>query len=355
MEKEFAWPLPGNKKIKEFLQKNLLSEKLAQSYVFFGPRDTGKKSLAQKFAQSVICENQSRVFSSAEEKILLPCGKCQNCLDFERGKFSDYYFLRREINPKTGQKRTQVSIDQIRNLIERLNKSSFVKTQTAKVAVIEDAEFLSLEAANALLKTLEEPTGKTVMILLTENLDAILPTILSRSQILRFGAVDFAEIYDELKNFDYNRDDLKEAVGLAGGRIVLAMKYLSDKQILADKKQLAQKAWALLIDNDFGKFKKIESLFSEDKKNEFLAEWLKEFSLIGRDLLMMKHSLPKSLSNFFLREEYEKFQSTLNAADLSDFLVKIESTKKMIWQNVSPRLAFENLLLNFSIKNKNTL
>ena len=348
MPVQFNWSIVGHEKIQQYLQQSLLTQKVGQFYVFAGPRDIGKKSLARKFAQSLLCEKNEL---AKTEKVVLPCGQCRHCRDFASGRYADYYFLNREINAKTEKRKTQISVEQVRNLIDKINMSSFSTKDYPKIVIIDEAESLSAEAANSLLKTLEEPNGRIVIFLLVENKDLLLPTILSRAQVLRFSTIDQDKIYENLlERENISRDLAKEVAGFSGGRYVTAMEYLQNPQSFSEQKEKISQAFSLLTQTNARKFQKIEELLGQENETEKVVSRLDDFSAIGRDLLLAQCGLQKLLQNVFLAESYEKVKNQITATDLLSFLMNIEFTKKNIWQNVSPRLAMENLLLNFSIK-----
>ncbi|MFA6537746.1 MAG: AAA family ATPase, partial [Patescibacteria group bacterium] len=256
MPVQFNWSIVGHEKIQQYLQQSLLTQKVGQFYVFAGPRDIGKKSLARKFAQSLLCEKNEL---AKTEKVVLPCGQCRHCRDFASGRYADYYFLNREINAKTEKRKTQISVEQVRNLIDKINMSSFSTKDYPKIVIIDEAESLSAEAANSLLKTLEEPNGRIVIFLLVENKDLLLPTILSRAQVLRFSTIDQDKIYENLlERENISRDLAKEVAGFSGGRYVTAMEYLQNPQSFSEQKEKISQAFSLLTQTNARKFQKIE-------------------------------------------------------------------------------------------------
>ncbi len=139
-----------------------MSGKLAQTYVFAGPRDLGKSSLALAFARNLWRQDRGVEVSQDDFTSLN----------------SDLYILDKEPEKK------QISVEQARDFIKRLSLSSF--SNSYKIGIIKEATTLSIEAQNALLKTLEEPKDKVIIILLIEDTSVLMPTILSRSQVLYF-------------------------------------------------------------------------------------------------------------------------------------------------------------------------
>ena len=202
------WPLIGNGHIFEFLSKSLAKKNMSGSYIFTGPANLGKTTAAHFFAQSLVCEDAD---SSRR-----PCGKCPACSEASKNIHSDIYLIKREEDKKN------ISIEQVRDFIRNLGMSSFLNSY--KIGIIKGAENLNESGFNALLKTLEEPKDKVVIILTVTDLEALPKTIISRSQILRFRAVAGDIIYDELvKNYKASRSQAKNFSRLAAGRPAWAL------------------------------------------------------------------------------------------------------------------------------------
>jgi len=195
MSKEinFDWPIVGHDKIKGFLQTTIRNNVLSHAFIFEGPAQVGKTLTAKLFANSIVCDGFENL---KEEKVTLPCHRCDACRQFSKNMHPDFYVLEREINEKTGVKKNFITVAQIRALQEKINKRAFLNSY--KIVLIPEAQYLNQEASNCLLKTLEEPAARTIMILITPNRDALLPTIQSRCQVLKFLPIIKERIYEYL-------------------------------------------------------------------------------------------------------------------------------------------------------------
>lgn len=158
------WDIIGHETQIEYLQSNISQGDLAHAYLFTGEEQVGKKRVALVFIKSLLCDATSK-----------PCGKCAPCLQIDRGIHPDAVFL-------SGNE--SIKIGEIRELISRMSLKPF--NSAYKIAVIDNAERLTPEASNALLKTLEEPPGEAVLILTTKDYSNLLPTIVSRLRIIKF-------------------------------------------------------------------------------------------------------------------------------------------------------------------------
>jgi DNA polymerase-3 subunit delta' len=189
--------IPGQDRVKAQLQAAIRSGTLSHAYVFAGPRGTGRKAMAHALAQTLHCTE------GGDDA----CGRCAECRKIENGNHPDVIRIDTE--------GSAVKIDQVREL----QKQFAYKTATAKprIYTIEGADRLTPQAANALLKFLEEPSSATVAILLTENSQALLPTIRSRTQQLVFLPLAPDRMEEALLKEGLPPALVKPAVRLASG------------------------------------------------------------------------------------------------------------------------------------------
>lgn len=157
----------GQERVIRILKKAIAHNRITHAYCFAGPKGVGKEQTAFTLAQALNCEDD-------DEK---PCGTCRFCRQIQHGNHPDVCRLEPE--------GASLKIDQMRRLQQQF--SFRPAANVTRVVIIRQAEKMTLEAANSLLKFLEEPTARMVAILLTEQPHAILPTILSRCQLLRFA------------------------------------------------------------------------------------------------------------------------------------------------------------------------
>ena len=199
-----AWPALGNQAAVDFLANNISKGKVAQAYIFAGPADLGKFSLATAFARNLLAADSSLAADFLDRP------QADDRSDFS-GLSGDIHILQLEEGKKN------ISIEQTRAFIKILSLSSFLNSY--KIGIIREAEKLSLEAANSLLKTLEESQPKVVIILTVNDLTALPATLVSRSQILYFHPVSSDLIYDFLvKSEQCDRNLARDLANLAAGR-----------------------------------------------------------------------------------------------------------------------------------------
>ncbi len=322
-KQKYSWPSIGNEKAIEFLNRSLESDKVAQTYVFVGPEELGKSTIALAFAKNL-----------------------QGSYD---GFNSDLYIL----SPEAGKK--GIGIEQVREFIKQLNLSSFMNSY--KIGLIKEADLLSEGAKSALLKTLEEPKDKVVIILLVTTEESLPATILSRSQKLYFYPVPAATIYDYLiEGYGANRSLAKELANLALGRPLKAIRYLENPELYKSYLESAESFLSLFNLDINARLKVLDGLFSDKTFSPeatasalsilLMAEGLlRDLLLISLDQAdrlqhnVIKSSLEKSLAVFGTEVE-NKVEAILKRLKL------IAQGKEYLEANVNPRLVLEQLIIN---------
>ncbi len=197
----------GNDKIKESLQEALRSGKISHSYLFIGKSGIGKKMIAKEFAKAILCLSENKY-----------CNNCKSCLEFDGSNNPDFILLEPEGNV--------IKIEQIRNMQKKIQEKPIISNK--KVYIIDNADLMTQEAQNALLKTLEEPPEFVTIILIGENENSFLATIKSRCMILHFMPIvasDMEMYLSEKFNINVNPNILDVYQGSIGKAI-----ELKDKQ-----------------------------------------------------------------------------------------------------------------------------
>ena len=185
----------GHNDIIRYIQSAVEQKKVSHAYIINGQRGAGKKMLARLFAMTLQCES----------KALEPCGDCRSCLQTKNGNQPDIITI-------THEKPTSISVDEIR---QQLNGDVMIKPYSSpyKIYVIPEADLMTPQAQNALLKTLEEPPEYAIIFLLTENVDALLPTIRSRCVMLKLKNIKDKLVkkylMEQMQVPDYQADCLK--------------------------------------------------------------------------------------------------------------------------------------------------
>jgi DNA polymerase III subunit delta' len=216
------------------LRRAYLADRLPHGLIFAGPTGVGKATTVCALAKLFLCE---------QPKSDSPCGRCESCRLVESGNHPDSHVITKELiryHDKTGKsKGINLSIDVIRpELIEPASRKAVMGR--GKVFVIEQAEVMTAQSQNALLKTLEEPAGRALIVLLTDQPDALLPTIRSRCQTVRFAALDPALAARELVKRGQDKALAARAAELASGSLGVALKWIEDGVIEPAEQLLGQ-------------------------------------------------------------------------------------------------------------------
>lgn len=308
------------------MERMLSSGRIVHAYLFTGAAGAGKRTLSDLFAQSLICTGEG-------DK---PCHVCHACIQFKTGNHPDIIRIQRE-KDKTG-----VSIDQIRNMQDELKVKPYQAGR--RICIIEDAHTLKDQAQNALLKTLEEPPANTLIFLLAENTNAVLPTILSRCQTLRVDRLSRNEaaqiLMDRLK---LPRDEALVLAALSQGNPGKALSLAEDEDYRSKRASLLE---GMKLAGTY-KILDLAAVFIDNK--EKYDELLDVLVLWARDLLLLHETNTADLiinvdKISMLNEQSKVFTSKA----LQDIIELIEKSRKIIKSNGNYQLTIENMLLGFS-------
>lgn len=324
-QKKFDWPQIGNDGLLEFLDRSLTSLKLAQTYIFSGPEDLGKSTLALAFARNLLLSDKS------------------DLADFSAVN-SDLHILSRE----TGKK--NISIEAVRDFIKTLSLSSFLNSY--KIGIIKEAQTLSDEAANALLKTLEEPREKVIIILLTTSVDLLPATITSRAQVLYFYPVSFDSVYDYLTSeLNLKRGSAKEMAALAAGRPLLAAKFVQDEAFYESLLSSAKLFLSFLNSDISSRLQNLQSFLADHKPltvnqtDDILESWQR----ITRDLILFALDCPDLIQHQALLVEIKKIDFSDKESALlyyANVLELLSTLKNYLGANVTPTNVLEQVIYN---------
>jgi DNA polymerase-3 subunit delta' len=227
----------------ETLRRAWKSERLPHGMIFAGPAGVGKATTACALGALVLCEK-----SKGDDA----CGKCESCTLMGAGNHPDYHSVYRQLIrlEKESSKARDLPIDVIRQYV--VGPAGLKAAMgRGKVFVVEEADLMNAAAQNALLKTLEEPPGPTLVILLTDSPNSLLPTIRSRAQIVRFHALDEKIVQRELEKRGIGKGPAAEAAGLAEGSLGVALRWIEDG-VVVQAKELIRQIDALLAGKEPG-------------------------------------------------------------------------------------------------------
>lgn len=348
-ENKIKSPFVGNNKIIDYFSKSVKNSNISSFYLFLGPRDLGKVTMAEYLAKLLLCRNRT------SKNILEPCEKCPSCqqLDFQKNDselddlniiHGDFHILHKEKDKKN------ITVDQVRDLISQLNMSSFFGSY--KIGIIKNAQDLSEEAANALLKTLEEPKQKVIIFMTSDNEDGLPKTIISRSQVFRFYPADKNVIYDHLvDDYQASRSLAKNLSRLSLGRPALSIKYLKDQAFYEEYLNKARAFLAVASTDDINS--RLEIISNAVGKNFFGQEAAKEtadmlnvWQGLIRDLMLANYDLVDLMQHQVLESEIFKIKSYFKISRIIQLDGIFQRGKEYLRANVNPKAVIEGVVIN---------
>lgn len=320
-----TWGIIGNELVVDALRQSV-PNKLVHAYLFSGVSKVGKFTTAKSFVKSIECYNTEKDF----------CGKCVNCLSIDSGFHPDVCILE-----PSGEKKKEINVKMIREL--QKNLSLYPYQGKYKVAIIREAHKMNREAANALLKTLEEPSKNVVLILTSSAHQELLPTILSRCAQYSFLMTKKENIASFLETKVVDKKYLRQVVSLSQGRPGLAIDLAKNKEIIKEREivlgDLEENIGKFLVD----KFKFVENN-CEDKEKVLvmLGVWHTYF----RDIMLYHLGLVDLIVNSHCMENIKKHKDRYTVEKISVIQRTIEGTIMLLAKtNTNVRLALENLML----------
>jgi DNA polymerase-3 subunit delta' len=305
------------------------ARRLSQAYCFFGPPGVGKRATALALAQAVNCLAST---AQAPGTAADACGTCAACRKVAAGLHPDVT----EVRPAG---KTVIGIDQVREVTARAALRAY--EGRTKVFILDPAELMQEPAANALLKTLEEPTGATLFILVTGTPSALLPTILSRCQGVRFDPLGEGPLRDILVRRGRTPEAAAAAAALAGGSAerALALEVEEDR---AARDRIVQEVWGGL-GSLVSVLERAEELARDRAKLEASLEILVTFT---RDLAVAKVGGPTAaLVHTDRRAEVTRLAAGCSVgAILATYEAQVEA-RRALAKNANPRFTAERMLL----------
>ena len=272
----------------------------------------------------------------------MPCEGCVFCQQLNKGIHPDVFYLKKEDDKKN------ISVEQVREMQKFLSLTSFLNSY--KIAMIINAQELSEAAQNALLKILEEPSSKTILILLAEDYNFLLPTIVSRCQLVKFRPLNGDKIFHYLLSLGASREQAKILNLLCCGRIGLALELFQKPELFNSYLEKMNQILNFFNQDLSTRFKNSASIFSDAKNAiESTASLNKEldyWQLILRDMLLIKNNLGHMLVNYHFKETFEKISAGYSNSNLLNLLKQVTKIKQYLNYNINPRLVVENLLID---------
>ena len=327
------WRTFGHDAAVDNLKRSLQAGRVAHSYLISGPRQVGKMTLALDLCRAVNCLDEER-----------PCGTCNQCRRIERSLHADVHVVGVGGAPG-GRARASIGIDQVREVQREAALKPF--EGASRCLVFDGAERMTVEAANSLLKTLEEPPPQVLIILLAVQADALLTTIVSRCRVLDLLPVPAAAISRRLiDDHGVEESDADEIARLSAGRPGWAIEAAGSPELrdaASERLQAIEETLQTSIEGRFTYAARMASSFSRDRETgrEELALWLGWW----RDVLMAQEGLDELVTYVSRRDAMASITGAMSESDVVGAIKAVLETGRLLDRNVNPRLAFESMML----------
>ena len=290
----------GNEKVKDVLLRFSIEERVGHAYIFEGPKGVGKLSTARAFAQLLLCLNPSKEGA---------CGECKNCKLCETESHPDIRIITNQLYDGS-KKSKDILVDTVRNMKNEI----YIKPYQAdrKVYIVPGADTMNVYAQNSLLKVLEEPPKYCCIILIAENSDMFLPTVLSRAVTLRFDPIPAREVQAYLleKHPELSEEEAAVVANTCDGSIGKATELIGDEETFELRKNVMHELCNMFESGKTSIYKFM--LFLKHNKDEisFIMNVMKSFF---RDLLYFKSTNVENLIvNKDMISDIEKYMTSVS-------------------------------------------
>jgi DNA polymerase-3 subunit delta' len=366
-----AWnSIIGQQRVKDLLNRSIAAKKLAHAYLFYGQRGIGKQALAVEFARTLLCSRRG------EEA----CGECASCMKVVSLQHPD---LRIVFPLPVGKSEKHgdhpidsLDIDQVQQVREQINlksqdlyyqiqipKANFIKINsvrdlrrnssmtsvegTWKIFLIFDADLMNAEASNSLLKTLEEPAENTLLVLTTSEKDRLLPTIVSRCQLIQFSPLQDVEIAQALEVRDgVGPDEAALTAKIAQGSYSVARELLP-ANVVAERKEVLNFIRASLGWKEISLTEMIDALASSNDRRQ-IEQWMKVLQTWFRDALVLREMGGQEKVRGESDKDIVSFVQKFPRANLEQAIQSVEDHIALVRKNVYLHLILTTL--SFDLK-----
>ncbi len=328
------WNVLGQDHITTPLARSLAQGRLSHAYIIVGQQLSGKTTLALDIARALNCSGGDP-----------PCGRCSPCQRITRGLHADVQVVTVTPDPETKRMRTVIAIDQVREMEQRAALGPY--EGKTLVFIIDPAEKLHPAAANALLKTLEEPPSNVTLLLLTGQEQGLLPTIRSRCQRLELRPLSQEAIAQALaQRGSVAPEDAALLARLSGGRLGWALAAAKDPKVLESRQEHLEGLLEVLDNGLERRFHVAQEMAGQFSRNravvmETLALWLSWW----RDLLLAKEGASSLIANSDWRQSQEERAARYTTEQAAAMNRDLLATMDRLEANVNARLALDALML----------
>ena len=327
-----SWDLLGHEWAEQMLRQHIARGSLRHAYLFTGPSGVGKRSMALRFAQAVNCPQP---LAPGE-----PCRTCRTCQQIERMQHADLSLVQSE------EEGGRIKVEAVRELQHLLSLAPYQSRY--RVALLLRFQEANANAQNALLKTLEEPAPRVVLLLTADSPESVLPTIASRCEVMRLHPMPLGDAAAALTGLcRLEAEEARLLAHISNGRIGLAKRLRENPDLLEERQQHLQDLVELLGMSRRERFSYVEQLNKRDSRSSYrkaLLAWLS----FWRDLYLVSCRAQVPVSNVDHLEELQALSGQLGPQAAQSCLAALEKALTALdTTGVNARLLTENLLLDW--------
>lgn len=326
------WQIVGHEHSIDILRRTLAAQQVRHAYLFTGTQRIGKSTLAQRFAQTLLCTGGDDPTVSP----LDPCNICLSCRKVLHGNHPDIHIIDRAADKQA------IVIDQVRALQSDAARRTLEGRRN--IFIIHEAHEMNMQAANCLLKTLEEPEADVILLLTVPDAGLLLPTIISRVQQIPMQLLTSQQIKNALmQQWEVEETEATLISSLAAGRMGWAIQAVEDDEMLTDRKAQLDQLARLPALGKVQRFDFVQHLGTDTEKIKALLElWL----LWWRDLLLATNDCLNLTVNVDMRDLLRSQAAKLGSPKVEQMIRAILQTQEALDQNVNVRVALEVLMLD---------
>lgn len=322
------WDIFGHDWAVEMLRQHIQHAALRHAYLFTGPAGVGRRSLAVRLAQVIQCQ--------APAAPGVPCRTCRACKQIEAGQNIDLMVVQAEAEGGT------LKVEQAREVTRFLSLKPYASP--FKIALFLRFEEANPNAQNALLKTLEEAPAHALLLLTAENAEQLLPTIVSRCEVLRLRPTRAEAVKEFLVSKGIDSEKARLLGHLSGGRPGYALRLAADEKSLAFRGEKLDDLRELLKAKRRARFAYAEKLAKEKETfRQALFIWLS----FWRDAMLRAAGSQSPLTNLDRAEEVERLAGRLSLAEARGLTQRCERAIEQLEKNVNARLLAEVTLMDW--------
>jgi len=321
------WKLTGHEWAVDMLKRHVVNGTTRHAYLFAGPPGLGRRTLALRFAQALNCPTPVSTG--------IPCGTCRDCKQIESMRHADLSVVQADSEGGI------LKVDQIREVRKTLTYKPYQSKY--RVALFLRFHEANDNAANALLKTLEEAPSYAVLILTADNPEQLLPTILSRCEVLRLRPLKLEEVQRDLESRGVESGRAKLIAHISSGRPGYARRLVEDDMLLEKREERLNDLLTLLPASRVEKFKYAEQLSKDkDSMRQTILFWLSYW----RDVMLRTAQAGTPLVNVDRNVEIEDLAGKMDLSSARNVVSRFENALEQMEKNVNPRLLMEVLLMD---------